>query len=144
MMTASRPEQAVITPAEQRPRVLIVDDNDVVRGLLQEICGEYGWNVTSAATAADAILAAGLQEPDLVLLDLHLKDSDGDWLAPLRALHAICPTTPIVVVTGRLPESVVAAITQAGGQAVVGKPCSVAEVARLLGQYRPAPAELAG
>ena len=138
-ITAARPEQRVTTPGEHRPRVLIVDDEDVVRMLFQDICAEHGWNVLTAATAADGILASGLQRVDLVLLDLHLSDSDdGDPLACLRAIRTICPTTPVIVVTGDPPEKHATAIAQAGGQGVVAKPCQVAEVGALLRRYRPA------
>lgn len=142
-MTAARPEQGVTTPAEHRPRVLIVDDDDVVRMLFQDICAEHGWNALTAATAADGILASGLQRVDLVLLDLHLDKDDGDPLACLRAIRTICPATPVIVVTGECPEKHATAIAQAGGQGVVAKPCQVAEVGALLRRYRPAMAEAA-
>ena len=135
-MTAG-PAEAVTTSAERRPRVLIIDDDDVVRGLLQDICEEHGWDAVADGTAADGILSAGLQHIDLILLDFHLHDGGNDLLAPLRALRTICPTTPIVVVTGQEPESLAAAVSDAGGEGVVGKPCSVAQVAALLDRYRP-------
>ena len=128
-------KDAVTRRSQSRPRVLIVDDDDVVRMLLQEICEEYGWDVVSAPSRADAILAAKLHELDLVLLDFHLDD--GDALSLLGEVHAVCPTTPIVVVTGEPPEELGVAIRQAGGDGVVGKPCSVAQVAALLERYRP-------
>jgi two-component system, OmpR family, response regulator len=136
MTSGLEPEDAVNGRCQRRPRVLIVDDDTVVRMLLQEICEEYGWNVVDAASPVEAIRAAELHQLDLVLLDFHLGD-DGDGLDLLGRLHALCPTTPIVVVTGESPEELGVAIRQAGGDGVVGKPCSVAQVAALLGRYRP-------
>jgi len=140
---AATSERPVSTPGELRPRVLIVDDDEIVRMLLQDICAEYGWDVVVAATRDDAILAAGLQHIDLVLLDWQLRDRDSDPLDTLSALRAICPTTPIVVVTGQSPEALAPSVALAGGQSVVGKPCSVVEFAALLKRYRPAVAGVA-
>jgi two-component system KDP operon response regulator KdpE len=123
------------TMAADRPRVLIVDDEAVVRMLLQDICAEQGWDVVVAATADDALLAAGLQDMNLVLLDLHLGAPHGDPLDTLRALRVISPATPIVVVTGQPPKPLAKPVAEAGGQGVVGKPCSVTEVEALLRRY---------
>lgn len=133
------PKVAASERSRRRPHVLIVDDDDVVRILLQEICEEYGWDVVAAPTRADAIVAVERHELDLVLLDFHLDD--GDALGLLVQLHAACPRTPIVVVTGQSPDELIVSIRQAGGDGVVGKPCSVAQVAALLGRYRPTAAE---
>ena len=135
MMTDRETTDTATMRPPDRPRVLIVDDDEVVRMLLHEICEEYGWNSVNAATDADAILAAGLQHFDLILLDFHIGHGDG--LARVRQLRDVCPATPIVVVTGESPERLAKAIAQAGGQGVVGKPCSVADVGVLLGRYRP-------
>lgn len=109
--------------------------------LLQDIYAEYGWNVAATTTVDDAILAAGLQHVDLIPLDWQLHDRDGDPLD--KALRAICPATPIVVVTRQSPEAPALAVAHVGGQGVVGKPCSVEEVTALLERYRPAVADLA-
>jgi DNA-binding response OmpR family regulator len=135
MTTRLELSAAVSTRTHCRPYVLIVDDDEVVRMLLQEICEEYGWNVVSASTRADAMVAAERHELDFVLLDFHLDG--GDALGLLGQLHAVCPRTPIVVVTGESPENLSVTIRQAGGDGVVGKPCSVAQVAALLERYRP-------
>jgi CheY-like chemotaxis protein len=123
------------TAHDGRPRILIIDDDPVVRMLLEEICTEYGWNAFGVGTSADAILAAGLQHIDLILVDYHMKEDNALRLIP--DLRAIRPTTPVVVVTGESPENVKAPVTAAGADGVIGKPCSVAQVAELLGRYRP-------
>ena len=117
-----------------RPQVLIVDDEAVVRQLLGDICCELGWNVVTAATRDDAILAAGLHQIDLVLLDFNLDDTDA--LTVIPELRMVCPKTPIVVVTGRAPAEVRAGVQRVGGNSVIGKPCSLAEVQALLDRYR--------
>lgn len=120
-------------PADH-PRILVIDDDDVVRQLLEAICCEHGWNVVTAATRDDAILAAGLHQIDLVLLDFNLDDTDA--LTVIPDLRLVCPKTPIVVITGRAPEEVRVGVERAGGNAVIGKPCSVEDMRALLDCYR--------
>lgn len=139
MTTVLQRAEKRTTVADQRPRVLIVDDEEVLRMLLADICIEHGWDVVVAATADDALLAAGLQDMNLVLLDLHLGAPNDDPLDTLRALRVISPATPIVVVTGGDREALARPVVEAGGQEVVGKPCSVMEIAALLRRYTTAP-----
>jgi len=114
--------------------VLIVDDDDIVRMLLEDVCREHGWNAVSAATRDDAVLAAGLQEVHLILLDFNLAGTDALTLIP--ELRMVCPRTPIVVLTGQMPEEVRAGVEQAGAASILGKPCSVSQIRALLDRYR--------
>jgi len=134
MISPAEPKQAS-TLGDRRPRVLIVDDDEMVRMLLHDICEQYGWKVVMAATRADAFLAAGFHHLHLVLVDFNLGPDDA--LRLLRELHTLRPNTPIVVVTGEEPSRIASRVIPLGADAVVGKPCSVAEVAALLGRYRP-------
>ena len=59
------------------PRILVVDDEADIRGLLSEILVEEGYEVEVAADAASARRAAAREEPDLVLLDIWMPDMDG-------------------------------------------------------------------
>ncbi|HEY3562481.1 MAG TPA: response regulator transcription factor [Kribbella sp.] len=58
-------------------RLLVVDDEATVRELLSATLRFAGFEVTSAATAGEAVDAALEQPPDLVLLDVMLPDMDG-------------------------------------------------------------------
>ena len=58
-------------------RILVVDDEADIRGLLSEILAEEGYEIEVAADAASARRAAARQEPDLVLLDIWMPDMDG-------------------------------------------------------------------
>ena len=52
------------------PRILVVDDEADIRGLLKEILSEEGYEVEVAGDAAQARTARARQEPDLILLDI--------------------------------------------------------------------------
>ncbi len=83
---------------EPKPRVLIVDDEELVRRALKRLFLRHGVEVIEAEDARGALLAMHDGGIDLVLLDLGLPDMPGDELmAKLRRRY---PNLPIVVATG--------------------------------------------
>jgi len=58
-------------------RILVVDDEADIRSLLGEILSEEGYEVVSAANAAQARERRRASDPDLVLLDIWMPDADG-------------------------------------------------------------------
>lgn len=77
-------------------RVLIADDEDLVRTVYAEVLRRYGAEVAEAADGAECVSAAGTFRPDLVLMDLRMPGMDG-WEA-LAALRADPATAGLVVV----------------------------------------------
>lgn len=78
-------------------RVLIVDDEKIVRWTLAQALEEAGSSTDSAATAAEALAKVTRELPDLVLLDYQLPDRNGlELLADLRKL---APRLPVVMLT---------------------------------------------
>lgn len=79
-------EQLATTPAirdvtaavpTMRRRVLLVEDNDDIREIVQELLTEWGHDVHVAANGTTAIAKAMAVQPDVVLLDIGLPDLDG-------------------------------------------------------------------
>jgi len=58
--------------------VLVVDDHDVNRKVVEAILSEFGCSVTLAATGEEAVEHAFLQPFDLIVMDLHMPGIDGD------------------------------------------------------------------
>jgi two-component system OmpR family response regulator len=81
-------------------RLLVVDDEPTLAELLAATLRFAGFDVTSAATGAEALSAADSHRPDLVLLDVMLPDIDG--FEVLRQLRERTPP-PGGVRTGHLP-----------------------------------------
>jgi DNA-binding NarL/FixJ family response regulator len=113
-------------------RVLLVDDHPIIRMALRqmiadvpdlEVCGE-------ADSIADAIAAAGALRPDVVIVDLSLRGTDGfELIRRLAALHAGLP----VVVFSMYEESAFAELAfQAGARAYVMKHESPDKVLRAI------------
>jgi DNA-binding NarL/FixJ family response regulator len=79
-------------------RILLVDDHPLTRAALAELLDQHGFDVVcEAADGAEAIEAAGLLNPDLVLLDLSMPGVDG--LTALPRLRAAAPDCEVVVLT---------------------------------------------
>ncbi|HET6742369.1 MAG TPA: response regulator transcription factor [Kribbella sp.] len=79
-------------------RLLVVDDEATVRELLSATLRFAGFDVTSAATAGEAVTAAVEQPPDLVLLDVMLPDMDGfEVVRRLRELPSALRNDPVPV-----------------------------------------------
>ncbi len=84
--------------APDLPSVLVVDDDEEIRRLLDRYLSGHGFRVVSAGSAAESRAAISSRPIDLVLLDLGLPDEDG--LSHLKHLQAVW-RGPVIVVTGR-------------------------------------------
>lgn len=80
-------------------RLLLVDDDDNLRSMLQAALRHNGFDVVSVATGRAALDAVTEHAPDLVVLDLMLPDLDGFDVC--RRLRADGWTTPILFLTAR-------------------------------------------
>jgi DNA-binding NtrC family response regulator len=80
------------------PSILIAEDKDSLRAVLEETLRGEGWSVLGLASGSEAVarLRAG-ERVDLVLTDWRLPGADG--LAVLDAAKALDPTLPVVVMT---------------------------------------------
>ena len=78
--------------------ILVVDDEAVIRDLLDMFLTRNGYRVTAVSSAPEAEETAARDRPDLVITDLQLEDSDG--LEMVERLKALLPETPMMLLTG--------------------------------------------
>jgi len=78
-------------------RILVVDDEEVIRDVLGTLLEREGYDVSVAPTAADALNLFESEPYDLVLLDLMLPDRPG--LELMRDMRRQDPDAVIVIVT---------------------------------------------
>ncbi|HWR85506.1 MAG TPA: response regulator transcription factor [Rhodoglobus sp.] len=112
---------------ENRPvRVLVVDEEEALSTLVTLALELEGWQVRTAATAAEALDAAASFAPDIVLLDMGLPDAPGtDVVAAMRADGS---TAAVVFLTGRAEHEHRAAAFAAGADDYLTKPFGLEEV----------------
>ena len=78
-------------------RILVVDDERLIRWGLCQALKDAGYVTEQAGTAGEAIEAVGREMPDLLLLDYKLPDRSG--IEVLRAVRKLSPRTPVVMIT---------------------------------------------
>ena len=87
-------------------KILIIDDEKLIRLLLREILQSKGFSIIEASSGRDALEIFPKERPDSVLLDLKMPDMDG--IETMRKLKKIDPEIPIIIVTayGDIPTAV--------------------------------------
>ncbi|NJN18643.1 MAG: ammonium transporter [Oscillochloris sp.] len=84
---------------QEKPVILVVEDDDTTRGMLQRLLEREGWLVKTAENGEVALGRVTEQRPDLILLDLMMPKMDGfEVISALRST-TIWRTIPIVVLT---------------------------------------------
>jgi two-component system KDP operon response regulator KdpE len=111
--------------AEPLPVVLIVEDEPQMRRFLRTALEGHAYRPIEAATAREGVAQATGRNPDAILLDLGLPDSDGiDVTRRLREWS----TTPIIVISARGQEQDKVAALDAGADDYLTKPFGVGEL----------------
>ncbi|HEX4680415.1 MAG TPA: response regulator [Gaiellaceae bacterium] len=101
-------------------RILVIDDEDVIRMLVVEILESAGYDVTSAESAERALALLEKAEFDLVVSDVVMPGLSGlELLEAVRARHA---SLPVVLVTGAGTYDTLSQALTRGAAGLVTKP----------------------
>lgn len=119
-------------------RVLVVEDDPSVRGLLHTLLAAEGYDVVTASDGLAGLVKVTATHPALVLLDLMMPDLGGvRVLEELRADPELADI-PVVVVTGKV-DAVPGMRTLLGEDNVFIKPFAVAELLARVGEITGGP-----
>jgi two-component system, OmpR family, KDP operon response regulator KdpE len=105
--------------------VLVIDDELPIRKLLRIGLGTQGYKVLEASNGRSALHLLS-QNPDLIILDLGLPDTEG--LELLRRIRAYNHSLPILVLSGRGEENCKVEALDLGAYDYVTKPFSMNEL----------------
>jgi len=111
-------------------RILIVDDEQLVRWSLNERLTAAGYDVFEAGLAADALERIGSADIDLVLLDFKLPDGDG--LSVLKKIKEASPEIQVILMTGYSSIETAVEAMKLGAYHYVNKPFNLDEVEMLV------------
>ena len=105
-------------------KILIVDDENMLTELLTEHFKDNGYLAYAANSSSEAIAKLRVQ-PDLILLDINMPDTDGMTFCKMIRSHVICP---ILFLTARIQEQDKINGLRIGGDDYITKPFSLQEL----------------
>ena len=113
-------------------RVLVVDDEPLVRWSVGETLRAHGCDIVEASDAHSALVAVvdPAAEPDAVLLDLKLPDSDD--LSLLASVRRLLPRAPVILMTAFGTPEVFEEARRLGVYTVLDKPFELDELDLLI------------
>lgn len=125
--TAAAGQQAEIVTGEDKLRILVADDESIVREALVEALSE-DYVVLEAEDGPDTIQKALGALPDLILLDLRMPVMDGYQVCQILKEHSLTSHVPIIMVTAlaATPEKIRG--MDHGADDYVTKPFSIDEL----------------
>lgn len=108
--------------AGERRSVLVVDDIEANRAVLRDMLGELHFEVIEAANGEEALRAAQLRRPDIILMDVYMPEMDG--LEVIRRLRGIpgLSAVPVIAVSASASQSDAATCLAAGANGFLAKP----------------------
>jgi two-component system, NtrC family, nitrogen regulation response regulator NtrX len=111
-------------------RILVVDDEEGIRGALSQLLEYEGYEVRSASNAADGIAEYTKWRPHLVFLDVKMAGMDG--LEALKRIRDLDPTATVVIISGHATIRTAVEATQLGAYDILEKPLDTDRILVLL------------
>ncbi len=139
---ATAPQQSSVARVQagaantERPRVLLAEDDDVVRFVSERALISVGYHVVTACDGDEAIAVLEARGAELaaVLLDVHMPGCGG--VGAFRRARTLFPTLPILFITGYSDDEEQRQIVEMGADACLQKPVAIelldAELRRLI------------
>jgi adenylate cyclase len=119
------------------PLILIVDDNEANRDILDARLKPHGYALIQAADGEEALAAVRQHQPDLILLDVMMPKLDGIEVTRRLKADPSLPFMPVILVTAKSDSRDVVAGLQAGADEYLTKPIDQAAlVARVKSMLR--------
>jgi two-component system nitrogen regulation response regulator NtrX len=106
--------------------ILIVDDEEAVRTSLRSILEDEGYEITEAASGAEALRMYATDPPDLMMLDIWMPEMDG--LETLRRVKEFSPTAQVMMMSGHGSIETAVKAIKLGAYDYIEKPLSLENV----------------
>jgi two-component system nitrogen regulation response regulator NtrX len=111
-------------------RILVVDDEEGIRGALSQLLEYEGYDVRTGSSGADAIAEYTRWRPHLVFLDVKMAGMDG--LEALKKIRDLDPTATVVIISGHATIRTAVEATQLGAYDILEKPLDTDRILVLL------------
>jgi two-component system chemotaxis response regulator CheY len=113
-----------------KKKILIVDDSSMSRRMMRRIVESAGHDVIEAEEGAAGLEKYFLERPDLVFLDLTMRDMYG--LDVLKKLREMNPEVRVIVASADIQETTKDMVKTAGADAYINKPLTPEKVLQVL------------
>jgi two-component system response regulator HydG len=115
---------------KEKPRILVVDDEESHRIMLRAVLRDEGYEVAEATDGAEAVKAVEQQPFDLILLDLRMTTMDG--IEALAEVRKISPLVPVLIMTAYASVKTAVEALKAGAFEYLTKPLDTDELKILM------------
>lgn len=105
--------------------ILVVDDEKDIRELVSDILVDEGYTTRLAKDSDEAFSEINTEAPDLIILDIWLKESKLDGIDILKAVRRDNPDIPIVIISGHGNIEIAVAAIKQGAYDFIQKPFNI-------------------
>jgi len=125
---ASYPSMGDLLPRRRAPRILVVDDQPSIAGLMSQLLTIRGYSVVTASNADQAEAEVRRQAPDLILSDVMMPGKSGYDLCRILKENPATRLIPFVLITGLSDSSDKVRGIEAGADDFLNKPVLAEEL----------------
>jgi CheY-like chemotaxis protein len=116
-------------------RILVIDDDDLIRELVKEMLEAEGYVVSTAANGKEGVRVFRKELPDLVITDIFMPEMEG--LETIRELQRVSPNVKIIAISGGGEKGMLSFLSHAkrfGALRALEKPFSRQELITTVGE----------
>jgi two-component system nitrogen regulation response regulator NtrX len=114
--------------------ILVIDDEQDIRELIGDILGDEGHTTRLARNSQQALQEINRAEPDLIILDIWLKDSEFDGIDLLKQTKRDNPNIPVVIISGHGNIEIAVAAVKQGAYDFIEKPFNIDQLLVVVGR----------
>jgi two-component system response regulator HydG len=114
----------------EKPRILVVDDEESHRIMLRAVLKEEGYEVSEASDGTEAVKAVEQEPFDLILMDIRMRTMDG--IEALGEIRKISPLVPVLIMTAYASVKTAVEALKAGAFDYLTKPLDTDELKILI------------